>query len=88
MLGMRTSTYNFDLRIDKDYNVYLMEVAPRDGGNYIPQVINYASGVNLVEYSIRAAMGGKKSARRNSRPLPDFGPITPYTVYEMAFSIM
>ena len=45
------------MRIDKDYNVYLMEVAPRDGGNYIPQVIRYATGVNLVELSVKAAMG-------------------------------
>lgn len=57
LLGMKTCTYNFDLRIDKDYNVYLMEIAPRDGGNYIPQIIKYATGVDLVEYSVRAAMG-------------------------------
>lgn len=57
LLGMRTCTYNFDLRIDDNYNVYLMEVAPRDGGNYIPQIIRYATGVDLVEYSVRAAMG-------------------------------
>ena len=56
-LNMKTSTYNFDMRIDKDYNVYLMEVAPRDGGNYIPNVIKYATGVDLVECSIKAAMG-------------------------------
>ena len=56
-LNMRTATYNFDMRIDKDYNVYLMEVAPRDGGNYIPDVIRYATGVDLVEYAVKAAMG-------------------------------
>lgn len=59
LLGMRTSTYNFDMRIDKDYNVYLMEVAPRDGGNYIPQAIRYATGVDLVECAVKAAMGDK-----------------------------
>jgi len=57
LLHMGTTTYNFDLRIDKDYNVYLMEIAPRDGGNYIPQIIRYATGVDLVECSVRAAMG-------------------------------
>lgn len=57
LLQMRTTTYNFDMRIDKDFNVYLMEVAPRSGGNYIPQVIKYATGIDLVEYSVRAAMG-------------------------------
>ena len=59
LLDMKTSTYNFDMRIDRDYNVYLMEIAPRDGGNYIPQIINYCTGVNLVEYSVKAAMGEK-----------------------------
>ncbi len=57
LLNMETSTYNFDIRIDKEYNVYLMEVAPRDGGNYIPQIIKYATGVDLVECSVKAAMG-------------------------------
>lgn len=58
-LKMRTTTYNFDLRIDKNYNVYLMEVAPRNGGNYIPDVIKYATGVDLVECAVKAAMGDK-----------------------------
>lgn len=66
LLGMRTCTYNFDLRIDADYNVYLMEVAPRDGGNYIPQIIRYATGVDLVEYSVRAAMGEPIKAPENA----------------------
>ncbi len=57
LLHMGTTTYNFDLRIDKDYNVYLMEVAPRDGGNYIPDVIKLATGVDLVECAVKAAMG-------------------------------
>ncbi len=57
LLHMQTTTYNFDMRIDSNYNVYLMEVAPRDGGNYIPNVIKYATGVDLVECAIKAAMG-------------------------------
>ena len=57
LLNMKTCTYNFDIRIDDNYNVYLMEIAPRDGGNYIPQIIKYATGIDLVEYSVRAAMG-------------------------------
>lgn len=57
LLHMGTTTYNFDMRIDKNYNVFLMEVAPRDGGNYIPDIIKYATGVDLVECSVKAAMG-------------------------------
>lgn len=68
LLGMRTSTYNFDIRIDKDFNVYLMEVAPRDGGNYIPQAIRYATGVDLVECSVKAALGDKIEISTQVKP--------------------
>lgn len=67
LLHMRNCTYNFDIRIDKDYNVYLMEIAPRNGGNYIPQVIQYLTGVNLVEYAVRMAMGESVSAPDNMK---------------------
>lgn len=57
LLNMKTQAYNFDARIDKDENVYLMEIGPRNGGNLIPQVTKYATGVDMVEYTIKAAMG-------------------------------
>lgn len=59
LLNMKTCTYNFDMRIDENDNVYLMEIAPRDGGNYIPQIIKHATGIDLVECSIKTAMGEK-----------------------------
>lgn len=67
-LHMRTCTYNFDIRIDENYNVYLMEVAPRDGGNYIPDVIKYATGVDLVECSIKAALGENIDYNKFGKP--------------------
>ncbi|MGN0521688.1 MAG: ATP-grasp domain-containing protein [Eubacterium sp.] len=57
LLNMGTQAYNFDARIDENENVYLMEIGPRNGGNMIAQVIEYATGVDLVEYTIKAAMG-------------------------------
>lgn len=67
ILQMKTTTYNFDIRIDKDYNVYLMEVAPRDGGNYIPDVIKYATDIDLVECAVKAAMG-EVITLKNTKP--------------------
>jgi biotin carboxylase len=57
LLRMKTGAYNFDIRIDRNDNVYLMEIGPRNGGNFIPQVINYATGIDMIEYTIKAAMG-------------------------------
>lgn len=57
LLDMKTQAYNFDARIDEDENVYLMEVGPRNGGNLIAQVTEYATGIDMVSYTIKAAMG-------------------------------
>lgn len=57
LLGMKTQAYNFDVRIDEEENVYLMEIGPRNGGNLIAQVTRYATGVDMVSYTIKAAMG-------------------------------
>jgi len=57
LLEMKTGAYNFDVRLDSGGNVILMEIGPRNGGNLIPQVTKYATGVDMVEYTIKAAMG-------------------------------
>ena len=56
-LGMRTCAYNIEVILDKDDNVYVLELGPRNGGSYIPQLIKYATGVDLVEVTLKAAMG-------------------------------
>ncbi len=56
-LNMKTGAYNFDIRIDEEENVHLMELGPRNGGNLIAQVIQYATGVDTVKYTILAALG-------------------------------
>ncbi len=68
LLHMKTQAYNFDIRIDKNENVYLMEVGPRNGGNLIPQVTKYATGVDMVEYTIKAAMGEDCSSLKMVNP--------------------
>jgi len=57
LLNMKTGAYNYDIRVNDYDDVYLMEIGPRNGGNLIPQVIKCATGVDLVEYTIKAAMG-------------------------------
>lgn len=57
LLEMKTVAYNIEVRIDANDNIYLMEVAPRNGGNGIPEVTKYATGVDMIEYTIKAALG-------------------------------
>lgn len=57
LLDMKSVAYNIEVRIDANDNIYLMEVAPRNGGNGIPEITKYATGVDMIEYTIKAALG-------------------------------
>lgn len=56
LLQMKTGAYNFDIRYFNN-KVYLMEIGPRNGGNYIPQLIQYSTGADMVKATIQAALG-------------------------------
>ena len=56
-LNMQVGGLNIEYLTDKDDNIYILEIGPRNGGNLIPEVIKYATGVDLIAYSIDGAMG-------------------------------
>lgn len=57
LLNMQTSALNFDIRIDGKKDIYFIEIGARNGGDLYPQVITYATGIDMVEYTIKAALG-------------------------------
>lgn len=59
LLNMKTSIYNVETRIGKNGKAYIMEVSPRGGGNRLSEMIRYATGVDLITNTVRAAVGEK-----------------------------
>lgn len=57
LLRMKTSIYNIEARIGIDNKAYIMEVSPRGGGNRLAEMIKLATGVDLISYALRAAVG-------------------------------
>ncbi|MEG0449823.1 MAG: ATP-grasp domain-containing protein [Lysinibacillus sp.] len=57
LLNMETSAYDFDIAIDDKENVYLIEIGARNGGEWVSQATKYANNVDLIEYTIKAALG-------------------------------
>ena len=57
LLGMQTSIYNVETRIGKNGKAYIMEVSPRGGGNRLAEMLRYATGVDLINNAVRAAVG-------------------------------
>lgn len=57
LLGMKTGALNFDFLFDQDGKFYFLELGPRNGGCQIPEVIRYSTGIDLIKYTVDAAIG-------------------------------
>lgn len=55
-LGMKMGGLNFDVIIDINDNVYIIEIGPRNGGNLLPELIEYCTGVDMKYYAIKSAL--------------------------------
>ena len=57
LLDMKIGAINLDVILDKDDNIYILEIAPRNGGNLISDIIKESTDVDLAKYTIMAALG-------------------------------
>lgn len=57
LLQMQMGAINFDILLDENDEVYLMEVGPRAGGNLISEMIKYCTGADIVECIVDGAAG-------------------------------
>lgn len=61
-LGIKQGAMNVELVVDKNGRVWPIDVGPRNGGNMIPDLLGMIFGVDVVDMSVRAAMGEDVSA--------------------------
>lgn len=57
LLNMHMGAYNVEYIVSQDNEVYILEIGPRNGGNYITDAINASTEVNLAKYTVRQAVG-------------------------------
>lgn len=57
LLNMRFGAINMDFIVDKNGDVYIIEIGPRNGGNLITDAIREASGIDLAKCTVQAALG-------------------------------
>ena len=56
-LGIRYGAMNVELVVDKNDKVWPIDVGPRNGGNMIPDLLGMIFDVDIVEMTVKAAMG-------------------------------
>ena len=58
LVGFRNGGFNVELRISQtDGEAYIIDIGARNGGNFTPRVIEYATGFNFLDKAIALAMG-------------------------------
>lgn len=68
LLGMHMGAYNIEYIVGDDDEVYIMEIGPRNGGNYITDTIKAATGMDLAKYTVRQAVGDDVSGLYQAEP--------------------
>ena len=79
-LKMRTGAINWDLILDENDAVYILELGARNGGNLIPDEIKFACGVDLPKYTIMAALGMDCSELKE-QPIKNF--VSSYIIHSL-----
>ena len=55
--GVQAGAFNIEMIIDKDDRLFFLDAGPRNGGNMLPDFISMIAGCDLVEATVRVAMG-------------------------------
>lgn len=58
-LNMKFGAFNFEYLVGEDDQIHILEIGPRNGGNYIEDTIRYALGVDMIGASVSACVGDK-----------------------------
>lgn len=57
LLNIKQGALNFDFIFSETGDFYFLELGPRNGGCLIPEVIRYATGVDLIKATVDIALG-------------------------------
>lgn len=56
-LGFKTGAFNVEFVVDDRGKVWIIEIGPRNGGNLIPELIKYASGIDTIAATVNESIG-------------------------------
>lgn len=59
LLDIKFGAFNMEIMIDKNDNLYFIEMGPRNGGNMIPDLLLMATGEDMIAATVESAMGNQ-----------------------------
>ncbi len=68
LVGIKNGALNFDFIFDKNDQLYFLEIAPRNGGGLLPELIKYLTNVDLIKYTVEQSVGNKLKNLNQKQP--------------------
>jgi len=68
LLHIKSGAFNIEVMFDQNGNLYIIEIGPRNGGNFIPQLLRLITGVDLVRATVEAALDNQTLDLQYSPP--------------------
>jgi len=59
LLDIKFGAFNIEIMIDKNDNLYFIEMGPRNGGNMIPDLLHMATGEDMIAATVESAIGNE-----------------------------
>lgn len=78
LLNMKMGAYNIEYIVGANGQVYILEIGPRNGGNYIPDAIREATGFDMAAYTVKQAVGDDCS---DAHQMPVVRPCSSYIIH-------
>lgn len=63
-LNFKQGAVNIEARIDKNDNVFIIEIGPRNGGHIVPQFERHASGFDMIKNTVEVFLGHNISIKK------------------------
>ena len=72
-VGFKNGGFNVELRISKkDHKPYIIDIGARNGGNFIPKVIQCGTGFNFMDRALEVALGDEIRTEQMTDKIADF----------------
>lgn len=65
-LDIKFGAFNIEIMIDKNDELFFIEMGPRNGGNMIPDLLGMLTGEDLIGATIESALGNKWIFKQNN----------------------
>lgn len=86
LLNVTNGPFNIEFGFDAEGNFLIIDLGPRNGGSSIPLAIKYATGVDLIKYSVESTLGSDCTELEMKQPVGFFSEYRIHAFEEGVFS--